>query len=165
MHLPHLRMRIQMSRHRQSIRIVLQHSHRQRLQPARNQKAIHRRKPRPRRPLHKINLLRIVRPRQHHRPARRVAVPVQILRHRMHHNVRPQLNRPLQIRTQKRIVHHHQRRSPLVLASFAIAAMSVMSAASDSSASRCKASSCSAASLPAPSPGPSCPQNWNSNPK
>ncbi len=75
-------------------------------------------------PLDEIYLLRIFRARQHDGAARGVAVAVQILGHRVDHDVRAKLDRPLQVGTEKRVVHH-DRHVAFVGQLATIAAMSV----------------------------------------
>ena len=103
--LPNFGVRVQMPRHGNSIRIVLQHAHRQRFDSARNEKTVHRRQAGSCRALDEIDFLRIFRPSENHRPARRIAMSIQILGHRMHHDVRAEFNRPLQVRAQKRVIY------------------------------------------------------------
>ena len=100
-HAFHFRMRLQKFRHRHPVRVVTVHSHRQRLDSARNKEAIHRRKPCSGRPLNEINLLGISRTSENRSPTRAIAVPIQIFRHRMDHNVGAKLNRSLKVGAEK----------------------------------------------------------------
>ncbi len=100
----HAGMILKEARDHASIRIVLFHAHGQRLDPPRHEKAVHRSEACARRALQEIDFLRIGRTRQNNRPSERIAMPVQVFRHRVDDDLRSERNRGLQVRTQKRVV-------------------------------------------------------------
>ena len=102
--LAHLGVGVQVPRNRNPVRVVLEHPHGQGLNSTRHQKAIHRREPGPRRALNKVDFLRVLRARQDHSSACRIAVPVQILGHRVHDDVRSELDGALQVGAHERVI-------------------------------------------------------------
>ena len=95
-----------MPSHGNAVGVVLEHADRQRLDAAGDQEAVHGRQARARRTLDEVDFLSVFRTRQDNGAAGRVAVAVEILRHRMHDDVRAQLDGPLQVRTQEGVVDH-----------------------------------------------------------
>src|ERR1700722_11369631 len=100
-------MGIQVTRDHQAVGIVLQHAHRESLDAARNQEAIHGRQSGTCGALDKINFLGVFLASQYHRAPRRVAVAVEILGHGMDYDVSTELDGPLKIRAQESVVPHY----------------------------------------------------------
>ena len=91
--------------------LVPLHSQFQRFHAAHREPTIERRRHRARRVLQELDRLENRRVFRQRRALNRVRMPGQIFRHAVHHDVRAQLERLLEIRRRESVVHHHQRAS------------------------------------------------------
>src|SRR5512146_298278 len=85
----------------------------QRLDPAQQEETIERPERRSLAVLDEVNLLGEIRPAYRYRASRDVAVPAQILRRRVHHDVRPEIEWVLQVRRHHAVIHAQQRAIPM----------------------------------------------------
>ena len=98
--------RLQKLRHCHPIQIVAVHAHGKRLKSTRNQKAIHRRETGSSGPLHEIYFFGVFGTRKDHRAADAITVAIQVFRHRVDDDMRPQRDGLLQIRAEECVVHY-----------------------------------------------------------
>ncbi len=97
-------MLLQPARHLQGVAVVLFHANRKRLDPAQHEEAVLRPRAGAHGILQKTDFLRKLGILHDDRPADNVRVAVDVLGGRMHHNVHAQLERPLKVRREERVV-------------------------------------------------------------
>ena len=93
----------------QRVALVFAHAHGQGFQAPQHQPTVPRPRNRAGRVLVKLDFIVQIVPPRNHRASDHVAVSAQVFRRAVHHEVRAQLQRPLEIRARKRVVHRQQR--------------------------------------------------------